>query len=106
MTLATEIAALLEPARGWSGPQPISTVLNPAPTAGTEDRAMSPASQIFCLLTSLTDNEIDALAPVDRRLLQGQLERVHRMITGTTIISDALKADFLDELRDGQRRRT
>lgn len=78
---------------------------------------MSRASHIFWLLTSLTDNEIDALAPVDRRLLQDQLERVQRMLTGATIASDApkvtapesekakrSKAAFLDELRDGRGR--
>jgi hypothetical protein len=68
-------------------------------------------------LTSLTDSQIDALTPVDRRRLKDQLERVHRMITGATIMSDARKATspedgepecgkaaFLDELRDGKGR--
>jgi hypothetical protein len=78
---------------------------------------MSRASHIISLLTSLTDRQIDAMAPVDRRLLQDQLERVHRMVAGATIMSDARKAmvpeggepkrgkaAFLDELRDGQGR--
>lgn len=114
MTLATEIAALLEPALGCPGPQPTSTIPSRAPTAGLEDRAMNRASHIFCLLTSLTDDEIAALAPADRRLLQEQLERVQRMVTGASIMSDAHKGTapacfepkrnktaFLEELRHG-----
>jgi hypothetical protein len=117
MTIATEIAAaLLGPALGCPDPQPMSTVPSLAPIAGLGDRAMSRASHIFWLLTSLTDSEIDALAPVDRRLLQDQLERVHRMLTGATTASDRKaaapeseeakrsKAAFLDELRDGRGR--
>ena len=111
MTIATEIAALLEPTLGYPGPQPMSTVPSLAPIAGLKDRAMSRASHIFWLLTSLTDNEIDALAPVDRRLLQEQIERVHRILTGarkaTAPEGDEAKrskADFLDELRDGRGR--
>jgi hypothetical protein len=78
---------------------------------------MSCASHIINLLTRLTDDQIEALAPIDRRLLQHQLERLHRMVTGTTITSDARKATapeggqsrrskaaFLDELRDGRGR--
>ena len=53
---------------------------------------MSCANHIISLLTSLTDDQIDTLAPVDRRLLKDQLERVHGMVTGATIMSDARKA--------------
>ena len=117
MTTATKVAALLEPTLGRPGPQPMSTVVNLAPIAGLEDCAMSRASYIISLLTNLTDNQIDALAPVDRRLLQDQLERVHRMVTGATTVSAARnatapeggepkrsKAAFLEELRDGRGR--
>ncbi len=107
MNLATKIAALPEPALGRPRPQPRGTLLSLAPSLpspGLEDRAMSRASHIFFLLTSLTDNEIDALAPADRQLLQGQLERVHRMVTGAIVVSDVRRAAFLDELRDGQGR--
>ena len=78
---------------------------------------MNGASRIISLLTSLTDDQIETLAPVDRRLLQKQLERVHGMVAGATIMSDARKATtpeagepkrgraaFLDELLDGQGR--
>jgi hypothetical protein len=78
---------------------------------------MSRISEIIGLLTGLTDNQIEALAPVDRRLLQDQLERVERIVTGATIMSDDRKATlpegsesmrgkaaFLDELRDGRGR--
>jgi hypothetical protein len=78
---------------------------------------MSRANHIISLLTSLTDDQIDTLAPIDRRLLKDQLERVHGMVTGATIMSAARKATapeggepapgkaaFLDELRDGQGR--
>jgi hypothetical protein len=92
----------------------MSAALSPAAVAGLKDRAVSRASHIFFPLTSLTDDAIDALAPGDRRLLQGQLERVHRMVAGATVVSGARKdaaleggearrskAAFLDELRDG-----
>ena len=78
---------------------------------------MSRISEIISLLTSLTDNQIDALAPVDRQRLQDQLERVQRIVTGATIVSRARsaippeggepkrgKSAFLDELRDGRGR--
>jgi hypothetical protein len=78
---------------------------------------MSRISEIIDLLTSLTDNQIEALAPADRRLLQDQLERVERIVTGAAIVSDDRKAKrheggqsmrgkaaFLDELRDGRGR--
>jgi hypothetical protein len=117
MTIATKAAAELEPALGRPGPQPMSTILGLAPIAGLRDRAMSRAGDIIGLLTSLTRSQIDALAPIDRRLLQDQLERVHRMVTATTTMSDARrdttpeageprrsKAAFLDELRDGRGR--
>jgi hypothetical protein len=78
---------------------------------------MSRISEIIILLTSLTDNQIEALPPVDRRLLQDQLARVQRIVTGATAASDDRKvtlpeggeskrgkAAFLDELRDGRGR--
>jgi hypothetical protein len=121
MTVATNVAALLEPIHGRPGPQPMSAVLGlapiAAPIAGLGDPALGHASHIIGLLASLTDNQVDALAPVDRRLLRDQLERVHRMIAGATILSEARpaaaseggepgcgKAAFLDELRDGRGR--
>jgi hypothetical protein len=117
MTLATNVAALLEPTLGRPGPQPMSAVLGLAPIAGLGDPAMDHASYIIGLLASLTDNQIDALAPLDRRLLRDQLERVHCMVAGATILSEACpaaasegggpgcsKAAFLDELRDGRGR--
>jgi hypothetical protein len=68
-------------------------------------------------LTSLTNDQIDALAPVDRQLLRHQLERVHHLIAGGPGMSDVRramspeggerehrKAAFLDELRDGKGR--
>ena len=73
---------------------------------------MSRISEVIGLLTGLTDNQIEALAPVDRRLLQDQLERVQRI----AMIDDRKaklreggefnrgKAAFLDELRDGRGR--
>jgi hypothetical protein len=117
MTIAAEVAALLESALGLPGLQPTGTVLSLAPIAGLGDRPMSQGSHVISLLTSLTSKQIDALTPVDRRLLKDQLERVHSMVTGATIMSDARKATvtesgepkrskaaFLDELRDGQGR--
>jgi hypothetical protein len=117
MTIATNVAALLEPTLDRPGPQPMSTVLGLAPIAGLADPAMGHASHILGLLASLTDNQIDALAPVDRRLLRDQLERVHRMVVGAAILSEARRATaseggeprcstaaFLDELRDGRGR--
>jgi hypothetical protein len=117
MTIATNVAALLEPALACPGPQPMSTVLGLAPIAGLGDPAMSRASHIIGLLADLTDDQVDALAPVDRRLLRDQLERVHRMVAGVPTASEARgatasergepkcgKAAFLDELRDGRGR--
>jgi hypothetical protein len=117
MTITTRVAALLEPAPGRPGLQPVSTVLSLAPSAGLGDRAMSRANHIVGLLTSLTDSQINALAPIDRRLLRDQLERVYRMVACATTMSDAQKsaapeggtpkrgkAAFLDELRDGRGR--
>jgi hypothetical protein len=117
MTIATKVAALLEPTLGHPGAQPRSTVLGLSPIAGLGDPAMSHASHIIGLLTSLSDNQVDALAPVDRQLLRDQLERVHRMVTGAMTLSEARrataaaggglnrsKAAFLDELRDGRGR--
>jgi hypothetical protein len=116
MTIATEVAELPELGRRRPA-QPTSTALSQGPIGGLRDRAMSRASDIISLLTSLTDDQIDPLTPVDRRLLKDQLERVHGMVTGATIMSDARKATapqggepapskaaFLDELRDGQGR--
>ena len=77
---------------------------------------MSRISEVIGLLTGLTDNQIEALAPVDRRLLQDQLERVQRIVTAHVMIDDRKatlreggesnrgKAAFLDELRDGRGR--
>jgi hypothetical protein len=78
---------------------------------------MSRISEIIGLLTSLTDKQIEALAPGDRRRLQDQLERAQRIVTSATIMSDDRKATlpegskpnrgkaaFLDELRDGRGR--
>jgi hypothetical protein len=121
MTIATNVAALLEPTLGRPGPQPMSAVLGlapiAAPIAGLGDPAMSHASHIIGLLASLTDDQVDALAPVDRRLLRDQLERVHCMLAGAATLSEARlpaalegggagcsKAAFLDELRDGRGR--
>jgi hypothetical protein len=116
MAIAIKVAALPEPASDRSSLQPMSTILSLAPIAGLGDRRMSRASNIISLLSSLTDDQVVTLAPVDRRLLQDQLERVHRMVAGARIISDARKATsgegepkrstaaFLDELRDGQGR--
>lgn len=117
MTIAPQAAALFEPTLGRAGLQPTSTMRSLAQTAGLEDRSMSCASYIISLLTNLTDNQIDGLAPVDRQLLQDQLERVHRMVTGATTMSDSRKATapeggepnrskaaFLEELSDGRGR--
>ncbi|HEY7551372.1 MAG TPA: hypothetical protein VH913_17885 [Hyphomicrobiaceae bacterium] len=124
MTIATNVAALLEPTFGRPGPQPMGAVLGLAPIAGPVAGLADPATgrashiiDIIGLLASLTDNQVDALAPVDRRLLQDQLERVHRMVAGATILNEARpaaaseggaprcgKAAFLDELRDGRGR--
>ena len=116
MTIATEVAALLEPAPGHPGLQPISAVVGLVPIAGLKDRAMSRANHITSLLSDLTHSQIDLLAPVERRVLQDQLERVLRMVAGTSATSDARKAGatkdepkrgraaFFDELRDGQGR--
>jgi hypothetical protein len=128
MTIATSVAALLEPTFGRPGPQPMGAVLGLAPiagpvagpVAGLADPATGCASHIIDiigLLASLTDNQVDALAPVDRRLLRDQLERVHRVVAGATILNEARpaaasgggeprcgKAAFLDELRDGRGR--
>jgi hypothetical protein len=117
MTTATKVAALLEPALGCPGLRPMSFVRKLAPLAGLRDRAMGRASHIISLLTGLTDTQIGALTPIDRRLLQAQLERVHRMVAGATTSSDACRATapeggepkrsraaFLDELRDGRGR--
>ena len=116
MAIAFNVAALPETASDRPSLKPTSTVLSLAPISGLGDRPMSRASHIISLLSSLTDDQIVTLAPVDRRLLQDQLERVHRMVAGARIISDARKATaregepkrstaaFLDELRDGQGR--
>ena len=76
---------------------------------------MSRVSEIISLLTSLTDSQIAASAPAELRRLQDQLERVQRIVSGTTIARSAGrtppegaskrgKAAFLDELRDGRGR--
>ena len=105
MTIAPQIALPIEPVRGRRDPQRVRTVLNFAPIADPEDRTMSRASHIFCMLTNLTEAEIEDLATVDRQLLQEQLERVHRMVIRASIMNDARRAAaFLDELRDGRGR--
>jgi hypothetical protein len=95
MTIAPQIAMLPEP----------HPILCFATESELEDRTMKHASHVFCLLTNLTEEEIDELAPIDRQLLQQQLERVHRMVVRASIVNDARKAAaFLEELRDGRGR--